>query len=257
MKGTGRMNVVVTGGGTVAPIDEVRYISNLSSGRFSAAITEAWLRRGATVHHIFAPRAEQPYRRLARFDLDRPEDEAGAESARLQAVRRDYQAVRDCLRLLPLRIGTVADYTDTLERTLRTGAIDVAMLAMAVSDYEPEPVSGKIDSDQKNLVLRCRRTPKVIRSVRDWAPGVYLVGFKLTVGEIPEALIRRAEESCHTNRADLTIANDLGPLRQGRHTVHLVRPGQPAETFGPSPELADEVVARVAALAREARGLRP
>jgi phosphopantothenate-cysteine ligase len=253
MKGTGRMNVVVTGGGTVAPIDEVRFISNLSSGRFSAALTEAWLRRGATVFHIVAPRAEQPYRRLARFDLDRSEAEAGAEVARLEALRREYQAAGDRLRLLPLRLGTVADYAATLERTLRTGAIDVAMLAMAVSDYEPEPVSGKIDSDQTHLVVRCRRTPKVIRSVRDWAPGVYLVGFKLSVGATPEALIRRAEEACHTNRADLTLANDLIPLRQGRHTVHLVRPGQPAETLGPSPELADEVVARVAELVREAR----
>ena len=50
---------------------------------------------------------------------------------------------------------------------------------MAVSDFEPEPYAGKLSSDAESLVVHCRRTPKVIRSVRDWAPSVYLVGFKL------------------------------------------------------------------------------
>ena len=40
------MNVVVTGGGTIAPIDDVRLMTNVSSGRFAAAITEAWLDAG-------------------------------------------------------------------------------------------------------------------------------------------------------------------------------------------------------------------
>lgn len=248
------MIVVVTGGGTVAPIDEVRSIANLSSGRFSAGITEAWIRRGAVVYHIHAPRAELPFHRAARFDLDQTESQALAEHVRLERLRRDYAAVRDRLHLVPLTAGTVADYAATLERILRSVDVSVAMLAMAVSDYEPEPVSGKIDSDRQSLVVRCRRTPKVIRSVRDWAPGAFLVGFKLTVGSERESLIRQAEDACRTNRADLTLANDLGPLREGRHTVHLVRPGQPAETLGPSATLADEVVERVAAIVTERRG---
>ena len=28
-----------------------------------------------------------------------------------------------------------------------------------------------------------------------------------------------------------TVANDLHSLRAGRHTIHLVRPGQPLETY--------------------------
>ena len=43
------LNVVVTGGGTIAPIDDVRSIANVSSGRFSASISEACLRLGAKV----------------------------------------------------------------------------------------------------------------------------------------------------------------------------------------------------------------
>lgn len=243
------MNVVVTGGGTIAPIDDVRSIANLSSGRFSALITEACLNRGASVWHVHAPSAQLPLLRSARFDLDTPDPEV--EAARLATLRREWLAARDRLHLLPLGRGGVAEYAETLRRVVTERPIDVAFLAMAVSDYEPEPVAGKIDSDNRSITIRARRAPKVIRSVRDWAPGVYLVGFKLLSRSAPGDLIRVAETACIANRADLTVANDLQTLREGRHTVHLVRPGHPAETFGPGETLAEDVVDRVFTLAGE------
>ena len=41
------MNVVVAGGGTIAPVDDVRLLTNVSSGRLAAAIAESFLDRGA------------------------------------------------------------------------------------------------------------------------------------------------------------------------------------------------------------------
>ena len=120
---------------------------------------------------------------------------------------------------------------------------------MAVSDFEPEPYDGKLDSGVETMVIRCRPTPKVIRSVRDWAPGVYLVGFKLLSHVDVAELIRQAEAACRINRADLTVANDLQTLKAGGHTIHLVRPGQATETLGPDDALADQLVDRVFAWA--------
>ena len=57
------MNVVVTGGGTIAPVDDVRLLTNVSSGRLAAAISEAFLDRGASVWHIHARSAQLPLRR--------------------------------------------------------------------------------------------------------------------------------------------------------------------------------------------------
>ncbi len=237
------MNVVVTGGGTLAPIDEVRHIANASTGRFSAAITEACLARGARVWHVHTPAALRPFARLARFDLDAPDP--AAEFERLAALRRRYEEVRDRLTLVTLPTGTIDDYARSLREVLKTQPIDVAFLAMAASDFEPEPVAGKLDSDRNELLLRCRRSPKVIRAVREWAPGVFLVGFKLLSGSSPSELIRAAEVACVVNRADVTVANDLRLLRAGRHTIHLVRPGSPVETLGPGGAIAEELVERV------------
>ena len=128
---------------------------------------------------------------------------------------------------------------------------------MAVADFEPEPQPGKISSESESLVLHCRPTPKVIRLVRDWSPSVYLVGFKLLSRASREELIRRAEAACRDNRADLTVANDLQTLRQGRHTIHLVRPGHDSETLEPGDDLAERLVARVAAWAPSSPAVHP
>jgi phosphopantothenate---cysteine ligase (CTP) len=237
-------NVVVTGGGTIAPIDDVRLLTNVSSGRFAAAIAEACLERNATVWHIHTPSALLPYVRAARFELDAPDP--AAEIDRLARLRERWRSVRDRLHLVPLQVGTVADYQQTLKQTLQDRPIDVAFMTMAVSDFEPEPRPGKIDSQAaESLVIHCTRTLKVIRSVRDWSPCIYLVGFKLLSGVSPEFLIRQAEIACRTNRAQLTVANDLELIRQGRHTLHLVRPDFEPETLPPGDDLAERLVDRV------------
>lgn len=238
------MNVVVAGGGTIAPIDDVRQITNTSTGRFSARITEAWLKRGASVWHIHAPGAELPFGHVARFDLTTTD--LDGELERLSALYHYWQEVRDRLHLVPLSLGTVADYARTLEQTLRSRPFDVIFLAMAASDYEPEPIPGKIASEAGELVIRCRSTPKVIHSVRDWAPGAYLVGFKLLSRADPATLIAAAESACFINRTDLTVANDLQTLRACRHEIHLVRPGHLTETLvSDSSPIADRLVDRV------------
>ena len=84
------MNVVVTGGATIAPIDDVRLLTNVSSGRFAAAITEACLERDARVWHIHSRSAELPLLRLARFDLDAAEP--ALELDRLMKLRDRWLA---------------------------------------------------------------------------------------------------------------------------------------------------------------------
>lgn len=236
-------NVLVTGGGTIAPIDDVRQITNASTGRFSAAISEACLDRGATVWHLAPPTALRPFERHAQFDLRAADPRA--EFERLETLRRRWLDVGDRFVDVPLRPGTVAQYATKLFETLQSSAIDIIFLAMAVSDYEPDPIPGKISSEAPELVIRCRPTPKVIRSVRDWAPDAYLVGFKLLSGAPESELIREAEAACLKNRANLTIANDLQTVRAGRHTIHLVRPGRSVETIGPDPAIAEHLVDRV------------
>jgi hypothetical protein len=54
----------------------------------------------------------------------------------------------------------VTDYATNLERVLRTQPIDVAFLAMAVSDFEPRPITGKLDSHGESLTIHALRPRK-------------------------------------------------------------------------------------------------
>jgi phosphopantothenate-cysteine ligase len=237
------LNVLVTGGGTIAPIDDVRTITNVSTGRFAAAISESCLARGCSVWHLHAPSAHLPVLRYASFALDTSDPDS--ELARLRGLHAEWSTIRPRLHLDGLGTGTVAEYAQRLREVLDTQPIDIAFLAMAVSDFEPVAAAGKLSSLKDELVVRCRPTPKVIRSVRDWSPSVYLVGFKLVSRVSQAELIRQAEASLEANRADLVVANDLQSLVTGQHTVHLVRSGHPPVTLAPGPDLADRLVERV------------
>lgn len=245
------MNVLVTSGGTIAPIDDVRQITNASTGRFGAMIAEEALRRGANVWYLSPAPALKPFHRLAQFDLDHPDP--AAEVRRLAHLRLDWADVSNRCTFVPLREATVENYGLLLEAVLKVNKIDVAFLAMAASDYAPEPTSGKLSSEAEDLTIRCQRLPKVIQSVRDWSPEVYLVGFKLLSNAPESELIRQAREACRVNRADLTVANDLLTVRAGRHTIHLVRPDQPTETYGPDGSIAERLVDRAFAWAEVRR----
>lgn len=248
------MNVVVTAGGTSEAWDEVRVLSNRSTGRTGAMIAEACLRRGACVDYLHAASAQIPLARLATFDLLTQELET--EFDRLRDLQHQWRESRPRLRLIPLRDGSVDEYSRLLEKSLRSSSIDVVFLTMAVSDFAPVRVAGKIDStsltnSSGEILLRLRRTPKVIRSVRDWSPTSYLVGFKLLSGASEQQLIEAATRATTENRVDLTVANDYHTVLAGRHEMHLVRSGVDPERLAPGADLLSRLVDRVFTWAEE------
>lgn len=246
------LRVLITGGGTIAPIDDVRVITNLSTGALAAGLTAAFLRRGDSVWHVRTPSAEPPYGRGARFDLDAADP--AAEHARVESLRREWLSVRDRLHPVTLPRGTAEEYADAVGTILRGESIDVAILAAAVSDFAPTPIAGKIDSRGEPPVLRLRRLPKVIASVRDWAPSIYLVGFKLLSGATEAELIEAGARACHETGADLTVANDQRAKRAGAgiegHALYLVDRDGDGEVFeagaGQLTRLAESIASRYA-----------
>ena len=69
--------------------------------------------------------------------------------------------------------------------------------------------------------------------MRGWAPGVFLVGFKLLYDVSDDVLVETARAACATNDADLTVANDLRVKQRGEHAVHVVDRDGLIETIGP------------------------
>ena len=206
------MNILVTAGNTLVPIDKVRVITNIFTGRTGANIAlEAHARR-----HMVTLLTSHP--------------EAVADLAG-QAPRSE--------RWSSVSYSTFDDLEHHLEGLVLNGGFDIVIHCAAVSDYrvagvyasdpatlfqEAEGVwtshgypptlqdrsAGKIKSDAPELWLRLVRTPKLIDRIRsDWGFKGVLVKFKLEVGIADRELLEIAERSRLQSQADLMVANTL------------------------------------------------
>lgn len=199
------MHILVTAGNTQAPIDRVRCVTNIFSGRTGAAIAQESLRRGHQVTLLTS------------------HPEVMSESSPRLTVHV-YRTFDDLARLM--------------ETHIKSPAPDVVIHSAAVSDYLVSGVyspdghthftpdghwhsaigtpamwdrsAGKVKSDVPELWLRLTRAPKLIDRIRsEWAFKGVLVKFKLEVGCSDEELLKIAERSRRHSEADLMVANTL------------------------------------------------
>jgi phosphopantothenoylcysteine synthetase/decarboxylase len=208
------MNILVTAGNTIVPIDRVRCITNVFTGRTGTTIALHCHERGHTVTLLSS----------------HPE---------LVAMLRGSEEPRSFWTVGVYR--TFAELQEHLSQRLSAGQFDVFIHCAAVNDYEaagiyapaahthfhPEEArwqitgaphapafvdrsAGKIKSDEPELWLRLVRTPKLIDLVRThWSFHGVLVKFKLEVGIGDEQLLDIAERSRRQSAADLMVANTL------------------------------------------------
>lgn len=193
------MRVLVTAGNTQVPIDRVRSITNIFTGRTGARIALAARADGHDVTLL----------------TSHPEVVAGMVGK---------PPAGTCWTLESYR--TFDELEEWLDRHVRGGRFDAVIHVAAVSDYrsagvyrwasgEPAPTLlnraiGKIKSDEPELWLRLARTPKLIDRMRtNWGFTGVLVKFKLEVGLDDPDLLAVAESSRVHSRADLMVANTL------------------------------------------------
>ncbi len=185
-----KAKVIVTSGATREPIDSVRFISNLSSGRTGAAIAEALAARGFQVTQL-----------------------AGVDSVQAAgAARRE----------------TFTDHAslDTaLRRLVRDSSFAAVIHAAAVGDFavaEPVP-DAKIQSGQE-LSVRLQPTHKIIDRVMGYAgnPNLVLIGFKLTHEPDASTQARAARELLKRSRARYVVQNDVSTLADGEQHLFFV-----------------------------------
>lgn len=196
------MDVIVTAGGTAEPIDDVRAVTNFSTGRFPIEIARAFAARGETVTVLAS--------REAGLRIGEVDDDATLE----------VRAFGDTTSLA----GELSDAAAQLTPSGRPASC-VVVHAAAVSDYRPVRHHGKLSSGADTLTITMERTPKVIGGLRErYGKRAFLVGCKLTSGSTPTETIAAARALIGANRLNLAIANDLTECRNGKHPCWLVTP---------------------------------
>jgi phosphopantothenate-cysteine ligase len=243
------VNILITAGGTVERIDNVRSITNISTGRLALLIAEAFAALGETerIFFVCGSKALRPNTEKAEiFPIESVAEliEIVTELSRTQKVDAvvHAMAVSDYSVRAVSTAGAIAE--DALNRA-SSGADMCGALREALACAEGFSRGGKIPSDAEDLVIFLQRTPKVISMLRGLLPQAVTVGFKLLDGVSETQLIEVAYALLKRNGCDFVLANDLCNIGGDRHVGHLIDRYGDYTVYNSKEEIARGVVGAV------------
>jgi phosphopantothenoylcysteine decarboxylase/phosphopantothenate--cysteine ligase len=200
------MKCLVTAGPTYEPLDEVRRLTNFSTGRL-----------GSELVNFLAAHGHEPTLLIGQNATYRGERHAGQVET----------------------FTTTANLRDRL-RALASEAVGAVFHAAAVSDFAfgkvwrrspqgdlTELKGGKFSTRQGTLLAELAPTPKIIAELRQWYPKARLVGWKYEVEGGRAGVVRLAEHQITECRTDACVANGpaygagFGLVQTGGEFTHL------------------------------------
>ncbi|KRM98296.1 phosphopantothenoylcysteine synthetase decarboxylase [Lactobacillus taiwanensis DSM 21401] len=207
--------LVITAGGTVSPLDPVRYLGNRSSGKMGIALTKAALNAGADVTlisgHISVPLPKSP--NLTNIRVETTEE-------MLEAVKKEF---------------------------LNTDAL---IMAAAVADYEPvNYIDHKIKKREQGNELKIflKETPDILKTMGNIKQeNQVVVGFAAETND----LLKNAAKKLEEKNADMIVANDVshGVFGSNEDQVTVLRKGKKAKSIKETTkvEIAKQIINLVA-----------
>ena len=216
------MNIVITAGGTSEKIDNVRKITNSSSGKLGCEIANKLIElheeKIDVIYYICSKTSVKPSHNKVKvieiFDttelkenvkklLTNNKIEYFIHSMAVSDYTVDY-------------ITTVEKLSINIENNKEKNVFDL------ICNHKDNLIDNKISSNEENIIIKLKKTPKIISMIKDISPNTYLVGFKLLDNVSEETLINTAIKLKDKNNCDLVVANDLDNIRKGSHKAFIV-----------------------------------
>lgn len=218
------MNILITAGGTSERIDNVRSITNHSTGKLGSLIAEAFLAQGDTVDYVTTASAIRPKSQSSiRFHQIEGTQEL-SEKLSLLLENNAYDAVIHSMAVSDFTPAQSLSQEVFLEKLNQLVATKEVVTAQDLSFFlnTDQASESKISSNTDQLYLILEKTPKVIQQVKKIQPTTRLVGFKLLVDVSKEELLSVAKKSLEKSHADYVLANDLTSIQPDKHTGYLL-----------------------------------
>jgi phosphopantothenate---cysteine ligase (CTP) len=181
-----RVRCVVTAGPTYEPLDNVRRLTNFSTGQLGTELANHLARAGHAVELLLGE----------------------------QATYRGH-----CLATHVEEFSTTADLEQRLRKRAETG-VDAIFHAAAVSDFKfgkvwlrsetnqlTEVHSGKISTRTGTLLAELVPTSKIIGQLRAWFPASRLIGWKFEVDGMRSKVLELGQTQITECRTDACVAN--------------------------------------------------
>ncbi len=178
------MRILITAGPTREYIDDVRFLSNASSGRMGYALAAAAIDSGHEVVLVTGPVELQP-----------------PEGCEVFAIETTDQLRRTCLDLFPACDGVIA--------------------TAAVCDYRPERrVTGKITKNGQPIVLQLVETSDVLAELGACKEHRWIVGFALESQDPRNNAMRKLR----MKKCDYIVLNDTSAISSLSNSIEILSP---------------------------------
>jgi phosphopantothenate--cysteine ligase len=183
------MRVLITSGGTVSHIDDVRVITNISTGKLGSVIAEKFASSGMSVTYLAPKNAVRPLT----YNIKQVE---------ASSVEEELVPLHDVV----IHAMAISDFGFQRKKSVK---------------LKSDSPDAFIEYLRENIIVN----PKVLSCIKKWNPKCFLVSFKFEVGQTPKQLIGIALKSLKKNSSDLVVANDKVEMEQNKaHIAYLISP---------------------------------
>ncbi len=179
--------ILISSGGTQEKIDDIRVITNRSTGQTAAFIADTFIENGFDVTYLAGENAKRPL---------------------LDCVVIPYTDFKS--------LDLILD-TDLLNRH------HVFIHTAAVSDYSVIPQQGKMNSDAEKIEISLTRNPKIINKIKSINPNIKLIGFKLTSTADEKTIATKVGSLFKNANCDLVVHNDWSTIQNQQHKFNIYK----------------------------------
>jgi phosphopantothenoylcysteine decarboxylase/phosphopantothenate--cysteine ligase len=195
--------VLIIGGATSEPIDDIRVLSNRSSGKTAISLAVNAFERGAEVELWYG---------------------SATETVPSFIPVKRYRTVADLLRMI---------------RGLK--GVDCLILCAAIANYIPKQQKGKIPSGKDGLSIALSKAPVVLEALRARLPDTQLIAFKAE--EKKANVKRKTAQLLKRHGLDGAVGNTItGFGREDNEVLLLYRNGKSVWKRGKKEMLASEIL---------------
>jgi phosphopantothenoylcysteine synthetase/decarboxylase len=172
------MNVIVTCGPSYEPIDQVRRITNFSTGRLGITLANAFHDAG---HHVICLKGEQAT------------DPTQIKSKALSFSTNDDLATK--IKTLPADL------------ILHAAALCDFKVASVENSHGTKIQSAKFPTRADPLTLRLEPTTKILPQLRTWFPKAQIIGWKYELEGTREEALKKAHIQIEQCKTDASVLN--------------------------------------------------
>lgn len=192
--------ILITAGGTTEKIDEVRSITNTSTGKTGFELAQNLYHMGLPVHLL-----------ISKNSLYQKNDFPWTKST----------------------FDTFDSLNSELHQVLSAENFTHVIHLAAVSDYSVEKVtahgktieSHKIASNQNDICIHLKPNPKILSQLKSYSQNknCKIIGFKLTVNANTDQQLQVVKKVFNESACDSVVQNDLSEISESQHSFKVFK----------------------------------